>query len=90
MGDKNVLMMGNHGILVAGNTVGEAYDTLYYLERACKTLIFAYSTGQPLKILSHDAAEATARSWDRFADSAEAHFTEMKLVLDMVEPSYKE
>src|ERR1700721_2135271 len=46
--DKAVLMMGNHGVLVVGGTVAEAFDLLYSLERACRTLVLAYSTGRPL------------------------------------------
>jgi len=71
-------------------SVGEAFDTLYYLERACKTVILAYSTGQPLHQLQHEAAETTAREWEGFSDSAEAHFQEMKLLLDATDPSYRE
>lgn len=33
LGDKEILMMGNHGVLSTGPTVAEALDALYYLER---------------------------------------------------------
>ncbi|MDP9137368.1 MAG: class II aldolase/adducin family protein, partial [Pseudomonadota bacterium] len=49
LGNRTTMMMGNHGVLVVANTVGEAFDRLYYLERACRTLALAYSTGQPLR-----------------------------------------
>jgi ribulose-5-phosphate 4-epimerase/fuculose-1-phosphate aldolase len=42
---KKLLMMGNHGITVTGETVSEAFEDLYYLKKACKTMILAYSTG---------------------------------------------
>jgi ribulose-5-phosphate 4-epimerase/fuculose-1-phosphate aldolase len=35
LGDKRVLFMSNHGVLVAGETIAEAFNDLYYLERAC-------------------------------------------------------
>lgn len=35
LGDKPVLFMGNHGVLVAASTIYEAFDTIYYIERAC-------------------------------------------------------
>nr|WP_271612257.1 class II aldolase/adducin family protein [Bradyrhizobium sp. CCBAU 21362] len=41
LGDKSILLMGNHGVLVTGETVAEAYDRLYYLERACQVQIYA-------------------------------------------------
>ncbi|MCP1838573.1 ribulose-5-phosphate 4-epimerase/fuculose-1-phosphate aldolase [Bradyrhizobium sp. USDA 4524] len=39
--DKSTLFMANHGVLVTGETVGEAYDRLYYLERACQVQVYA-------------------------------------------------
>ena len=40
------MMMGNHGVLVVAGTVAEAFHDMYYLERACQTLVLAYSTGR--------------------------------------------
>jgi ribulose-5-phosphate 4-epimerase/fuculose-1-phosphate aldolase len=88
LGNSRTMMMGNHGVLVAGNTVAEAFDNLYYLERACRTLVLAYSTGQKLNVMSPQVAEQTAQDWDKFSDSAFTHFDEMKRVLDETDPSY--
>ena len=57
LGNKSVMMMGNHGILVCAASVAEAYDVTYYLERACRNLMLAYQSGQPLSVMSHDVAE---------------------------------
>ena len=46
LGGRRVLVMASHGVLVAGRTVADAYDELYYFERACRTLVLAWSTGQ--------------------------------------------
>jgi ribulose-5-phosphate 4-epimerase/fuculose-1-phosphate aldolase len=90
LGNRQTLMMGNHGILVAGATVAEAFDTLYYLERACQTLVLAYSTGQTLNVMSDAAAEQTARDWEDYTEASQVHFAEMKRILDGAEPSYAE
>lgn len=90
LGNHKTMMMGNHGILIAAATVAEAFDELYYLERACQTLVLAYSTGQKLNVMSDDVAEQTARDWDLYSHSAFAHFEEMKKVLDRKDPSYAE
>jgi ribulose-5-phosphate 4-epimerase/fuculose-1-phosphate aldolase len=87
-GNKSRLMMGNHGVLVIANSVGEAFDDIYTLERACQTLVQAYSTGQPLKVLPDQVAENTAQDWETIADFSAAHFEEMKRVLDAEDPSY--
>jgi ribulose-5-phosphate 4-epimerase/fuculose-1-phosphate aldolase len=88
LGNKSRLMMGNHGVLVIANTVGEAFDDIYTLERACQILVQAYATGQPLKILPDDVAESTAQDWEQITDFSIAHFEEMKRILDVEDPSY--
>jgi ribulose-5-phosphate 4-epimerase/fuculose-1-phosphate aldolase len=88
LGNKSRLMMGNHGVLVIANSVGEAFDDIYTLERACQTLVQAYSTGQPLKVLPDQVAENTAQDWETITDFSVAHFEEMKRVLDAEDPSY--
>lgn len=88
-GNHSVMMMGNHGISCAAETVAEAFEHLYYFERAAKTLMLAYSAGQPLSVLSDDIAEKTARSWEEQSDSAFAHFDELKLILDRSDSSYR-
>ena len=52
-----ILIMGNHGVLVIGNSVGDAFDRLYYFERACRTYILALQTGKKLKIIPDKIAE---------------------------------
>lgn len=90
LGNHKIMMMGNHGVLIAAASVAEAFDELYYLERACQTLMLAYASGQKLNIMSDKVAEQTARDWDLYSDSAFAHFEEMKKVLDRKDPSYAE
>ena len=90
MGERRIMMMGNHGVLVTADSVAQAFDALYYLERACQTLVLAYSTGKPLNVMSDNLAEHTARGWENYANSALSHFAEMKRILDDEDPSYAE
>lgn len=54
---KTILFMAQHGVMVAGRTIAEAYDRLYYLERACQTQVYAYMTGQPRKRVRQDVIQ---------------------------------
>ena len=56
MGRRPVLFMKNHGVLVTGETVAQAYRRLYRLERVCRNQILALSTGLPLNVLSEEIA----------------------------------
>jgi ribulose-5-phosphate 4-epimerase/fuculose-1-phosphate aldolase len=88
LGNKRRMMMGNHGILVTGNTVAEAFDDVYYLERSCRTLVLAYSTGQKLNLMPHELAERTARDWEDYKDAPAAHFDELKRLIEAKDPSF--
>ena len=90
IGEKRFVMMGNHGVTTLGDTVAEAWDALYHMERACKTLVLAYSTGQELAVMGDNLAEETASEWEVYREAEFAHFNEMKRILDKEEPDYKD
>lgn len=90
LGRHTRAILGNHGVLVVADTIAEAFDDLFYLERACQTLVLAYSTGRPLNVMPAALAEATARGWEDYKGAAFAHFEEMKRILDAKDPSYAE
>lgn len=86
--DNKRLMMGNHGVLVASNHIGIAFDDMYTLERACQILVNAYATGQTLHILGDDVAEKTAQDWEKIDDFCIAHFEQMKAILAKEDASF--
>ena len=88
LGDKHVLFLGHHGVIVVGPTVGQAYDALYHLERACKTQVLAMSTGRPLKRMPQEIVETTAIQSAAEVPLAEMHFAALKRVLDRDQPDY--
>jgi ribulose-5-phosphate 4-epimerase/fuculose-1-phosphate aldolase len=90
LGNRQIMMMGNHGVLVCAETVAEAFDLTYYLERACRNLVLAYSTGQKLHVMSPAVAEKTAQEWEADREQFKSHFAEMKQILDAEDPSYAE
>ena len=90
LGGKQHMIMGNHGLLVTAATVAEAFEDLYFLERAAQTLLLAYATGRPLNVMPGELAERTARAWDGYRDSAFAHFRDLKRLLDRKDPSYRD
>ena len=93
LGDKRVLVMGNHGVMVVGPTVARAFDDLYYFERACETYVIALATGRPLNVVADAVAEKTAQQWDDYierAGLADAHLRELREILDREEPDYRD
>ncbi len=90
IGNKKVLLMSNHGILTTGQTVAEAFDELFYFEKACETYITALSTNKKLKIVSDEIAEKTAQEWEDSSPSHQnLHLKAIRSILDSEDPSYK-
>ena len=79
---NKVMVMGNHGLLVIGSDVADAFNRLYYFERAAQTYLRALQTGQPLRRLSDEIAEKTARELEDYPGQAEAHLREIRAILD--------
>ncbi len=92
IGSKHVLFMKNHGVLVTGDTVAQAYRRLYKLERVCRAQVLAMSTGKPLEVLS-DAIVAQVQSPpvnDRHSrtERERLFFEAMMRILDRELPGY--
>ena len=89
LGDtKSVLFLGNHGVIVIGATVAEAFDELYYLEKAAQLQVLALSTGRPLALVPSEVAALACKQWLEYPDVATHHFNELRSILDDTEPEY--
>lgn len=89
LGEKRVLFLANHGVIVVGPSVAEAYDLMYYLERACRLQVLARATGLPFRKVRPEVVGETYRMI--LADTpkyAGAHFAALKRLLDRDEPGY--
>lgn len=92
LGTKQIVFMKNHGVLVIGETIAQAYRRLYKLERVCRAQILAMSTGQPLAVLDEGTVEKVSRPNPRNSHSQEErealYFAAMMRVLDREMPGY--
>lgn len=79
---KKVMVMGNHGIMVIGETVAETFNRMFYFERACQTYLLALQTGKPLRLIPHEVAEKTAQEIEDYPEQDLRHLAELKAILD--------
>ena len=90
IGNHNTLLLANHGILTAAPTIAQAFDDLFYFEKACETYLTALSTGKELNIVSNEVAEKTAQDWENYStDMAGLHLKAIRSILDAEDTSYK-
>lgn len=93
LGDKSVLMLANHGVLVVGNSLPQAFERLYFLERAAQVQVLALSTGRPLRSIPQSVIDKTVAQFRSGAtigdrDRGELHFEALKRVLDRSNSDY--
>jgi ribulose-5-phosphate 4-epimerase/fuculose-1-phosphate aldolase len=89
LGRKRVMFLANHGVIAVGPSIAEAFDLMYYLERACRLQVLAKSMGGKLRPVRPEVVRDTYRLL--LADApkyAGAHFSALKRILDREEPDY--
>jgi ribulose-5-phosphate 4-epimerase/fuculose-1-phosphate aldolase len=74
LGEHRAMILANHGLLVAGRTIPEAFQNIYYLERACQAQIAAQSGGAELILPPEEVRLRTAKQFNKPAEEALAHF----------------
>jgi ribulose-5-phosphate 4-epimerase/fuculose-1-phosphate aldolase len=90
IGNNRSMLLANHGILTVGETVAQAFDELYYFEKACETYITALSTNKELNEVNSEVAEKTAQEWENYpVNMGEQHLKEIRKILDKEDASYK-
>ena len=90
VGDADIVFMKHHGVMVLAPSIAEAWDDLYYLERAAEVQTLAMSTGRKVLPVPHDVAQAAyeqMREGDE--DSARLHLAAIRRQLDAEEPQYR-
>ena len=85
--------MANHGVTTLGDTVADAYNRLYYIERAAQVQIYAMWTGQkssscPRRWSRKPSATSAATASYEGPTPAQRHFNALKRILDRNEPDY--
>ena len=89
LGNKKAMFLHNHGLLVGGTTIREAFDLHYYLERACQAQVELLSCGVEYITPDPAVAEETARGFERPNREANTRdWPALLAMLDRADPSY--
>jgi ribulose-5-phosphate 4-epimerase/fuculose-1-phosphate aldolase len=88
LGNNKAIFLANHGVVVVGPNVAEAFDDLYYLERAAMVQVLAQSTGKPFRRIPKKIVETTIEQMSGECETALLHFEALKRILNKEEPDY--
>ncbi|SOC58155.1 Ribulose-5-phosphate 4-epimerase/Fuculose-1-phosphate aldolase [Chromohalobacter canadensis] len=91
-GTAPILLLGNHGLVATGHDVAEAFDNLYYFERACRSYLVARASGLPVRPVAPEVARKTAQQWEDYLTqgSAHMHLAALMRLLDRDAPDYRD
>ena len=89
LGDKNFMIMKNHGLTTVGRTIPEAFMRMYWLIYCCRIMTNIYATGRPYKTLAAELADAVAAQDGEVAAPGAYEWAALLRRLDRTSPSYK-
>jgi ribulose-5-phosphate 4-epimerase/fuculose-1-phosphate aldolase len=91
LGDKNYLILLNHGLLTVGRSAADAFLSMYHLERACEIQLLAQGGGELVEIGKTviDAIEAQAKVVTK-GIGAELVWPGLLRKLNRIDPTYKD
>ena len=98
LGDCEVMILRNHGLLACGVTIGQAFNNIYRLERACETQLMAMACNSemvmpPQSVIERSNAQLTVMPSPDASGKKRAHgsleWPALKRMLDRRDPSYR-
>jgi ribulose-5-phosphate 4-epimerase/fuculose-1-phosphate aldolase len=98
LGDKNVLILRNHGLLTCGQTVAQAFVRMYRLQRSCEVQLAAQGTSSKLIVPPRHVCAISADRSDDFliaegdkgySRNPNPEFAALMRLLDKRDPSYR-
>lgn len=90
LGTHYAMILRNHGLLACGASVAQAFDLMYYLERACQTQIAALAGGAKVRIAPPEVAAKVAHQFANLAYKARMpDWVALRRMLDRTQPDYR-
>jgi ribulose-5-phosphate 4-epimerase/fuculose-1-phosphate aldolase len=91
LGDADVMLLRNHGALAVGRSVGEAFNNLYRLEKACIAQLLAQGARDEILLPSPEVQEKTHHMYRRGVRRVVGllEWPAMRRLADRIDPSYK-
>ncbi len=92
LGDKWVMILENHGALVCGSSLAEAYIYHHFFELACRAQVGALAGGAGLIVPAAEVCEERAKKFGRIGqyDSKSRDWVASMALVEKLYPDYKE
>lgn len=91
LGDAEVMILRNHGLIALGASIAEAFNNIYRLELACKAQVMALGCNTEILVPDQSVLDRTYNQWSPNVTRRYGilEWPAMLRLLDRVSPSYK-
>jgi ribulose-5-phosphate 4-epimerase/fuculose-1-phosphate aldolase len=91
LGDADIMLLRNHGLLAVGKSVAEAFNNMYRLERACRSQLLAQSASDRMILPPAAVIEKTNELYrpEVRRPMGVLEWPAMRRLADRLDPSYK-
>lgn len=89
LGDSEVMILRNHGLLAVGKTVAEAFSAMYYLEKSCRVQVDAMQIHGKLTFPDEAVCQHAFEQYQRYTDYMQYDWNGLIRKLDRLQPDYK-
>lgn len=89
LGDKDVMVLRNHGLLTVGESVGEAFMRMFYLERACQTQMQILASGAQTELPPVEIRKHASKQYGQFPPGKH-EWPALLRMLDEQSPGYRD
>ncbi len=90
LGDARAVVLRNHGLLVVGETIAEAFSRLYYLEQCCRIQVDAMAGGAPIEVPAEIARALSEQYREIKMPFSKREWPALCRTLDRRDPSYRD
>jgi ribulose-5-phosphate 4-epimerase/fuculose-1-phosphate aldolase len=92
LGDCEVMILRNHGLLALGATVGQAFNNIYRIERSCRSQLMAMACNDQIVLPPQDVVEKTNHLYQPGVRRAYGllEWPAMRRLADRIDPSYRD
>jgi ribulose-5-phosphate 4-epimerase/fuculose-1-phosphate aldolase len=91
LGDREALVLRNHGLLTVGDSIPECFNNHYRLERACQLQVMALSCNTEIRLPPEDVVQSTYHGFSKNGEMSRRGLVEWPSLLrrlDRMDPSY--
>jgi|TARA_B110000879_G_scaffold7711_1_gene9887 ribulose-5-phosphate 4-epimerase/fuculose-1-phosphate aldolase len=93
LGDKNMLILRNHGLLACGRSIAEAFQGMWAMQRSCEVQVACDSTGKAIIPVGTDVlamAEQLMTMQSMGQPAGELEFAALTRIIEKIDFSFKE